>query len=384
MSLCSALIDFNPQNPRRTLKKRSCNTDDEDSPESFVESRRALVDDIDGLRDPQRLYMPGVGPLLETIDPILLADHPENVELWLPSALPPASQTTHCATGLPQVEYRLRFAQATGALEQIRLCRRLLRVLAAKTQSHITNTQKTATRTRSVFDRAKAKQSEAVTTYRVARKAIEKLAPDEKFGSWRDTLLELKDSDIRGPGREESETSESRFIQSWIWTTAAKTSTSADDLDLNVALRVEWCKSQERAKRFEEEVELVVEEMRRTLATFQLNARDWDERAASIPEHTPILGSTTVAGAVAYAYKQADIQRRLVEVFLKEWHGVLEDQPLAAPWLCDYALPQASHRRRLVNNIKLYHSASTPPVDAPQVNAIPASSVDVAPPTTIS
>ena len=290
------------QNPRRALKKRSRKAD-EDSSGSFVERRRILVDDINCLHDPQRLYMPGVGPLLDAIDAILLADHPENVNLWLPSALPPASQTTRCVGELPRVEYRLRFAQAANALEQLRLCRRLIRVLAAKTQVHITNTQKTGTRARSVFDKAKAKQTKAVVTYRVARTAIENLDPDEKFGSWRNTLLELNDADVRGPGREEYELSASRFVQSWIWTTAAKTSTSADDPDLNIALRVEWCKAQERAKRYEEEVGLVIEEMRRTLVTFELNAREWDGRAASIPDHAPTLGQTTVAGAVAYAYK---------------------------------------------------------------------------------
>ena len=229
------------RNPRRALTKRSRNTDNEGSLDSFVERRRVLVDDINSLCDSQRLYMPGVGPLLDTVDPILLADHPENVNLWLPSALPPASQSTECVSGLPQTEYRLRFAQAASALEQIRLCRRLLRVLATKTQAHITNTQKTGTRTRSIFDKAKAKQAKAVATYRVARKAIESLAPDEGFGRWKGTLLELDDSDVRGPGREEFEISTSRFVQSWIWTTATKTSTSAEDPDLNIALRVEWC-----------------------------------------------------------------------------------------------------------------------------------------------
>ena len=370
MPLRSTSIDADMQNPRRALEKRSRNTVDEDPSDSFVERRRALVDDINSLRDPQRLYMPGVGPLLDTIDPILLADHPENVDLLLPSALAPASRSTHCVSGLPMAEYQLRVAQAVDALDQIRLCRRLLRVVATKTQAHITNTQKTSTRARNVFDKAIAKQAKAVATYRVARKAIENLAPDEKFGPWKDTLLELGNNDLRGPGHEESETSASRSVPSWIWTTAAKTSTSAEDPDLNVALRVEWCKAQERAKRYEEEVELVVEEMRRTLATLELNAREWDGRAASILNHVPTLGPVTANGAAAYAHKQADTQRGLVEVFLNDWYEILRDQPLAATWLSNYTQPQTNQRRRLANNIKLYHSASTPPINGSQVSKI--------------
>ena len=91
------------------------------------------------------------------------------------------------------------------------------------------------------------------------------LAPNEEFGHWKDTLFELKNDDIRGPGHDESERSKSRYVQSWIWTTP-QSGTSIEDLNpnnpnLHVAVRIEWCKAQERAKRYEEEVELVVEEM---------------------------------------------------------------------------------------------------------------------------
>jgi len=301
--------------------------------------------------------MPGTDSLLNTIDPILLADHPENFELWLPSALPPASRDAQCIKGLPKLEYRLRFAQATDALHNIRLFRRLLRTLTIKSQTHITNTQKTGTRTRSVFDKAKAKLAQAVATYRASRKAITNLASNEEFGPWKGTFQELKDCDIRGPGREESETSESRFVPSWIWTTALQTSTSTEDPDLNDTLRIEWCKAQERAKRYEEEVELVVEEMRRTLVTFELNACEWDRRATSLSLHTS-LASAIATGATAYAYKQASIQRNLIKTFISDWYEILEKQPLASSWLHKYPRPPENQRHRLICNVQRYHSSS--------------------------
>ena len=158
--------------------------------------------------------MPGVQSLLDTVNPLLLAVHPEKVDLWLPSALPPDSRTAWCIDGLPRIEYRLRFAQATSALHEIQFCRRLIRALNTKIQSHINNTQKTSTRTRSVFQRVNAKQTRAAATYRVSWRAINGLAPNEEFGSWKDTLQELKESDIRGPGRELYEQSVSRFVLS--------------------------------------------------------------------------------------------------------------------------------------------------------------------------
>lgn len=304
--------------------------------------------------------MPGVDLLLNVIDPILVADHPENIELWLPSALPPATRHNQCVDGLPQLEYRLRFAQAVDALHDIRLFRRLLRILAMKSQTHITNTQRTGTRTRSVFDKTKARLARAVATYRASWKAIANLASNEEFGLWKDTLLELKDCDVRGPGREESETSASHFVQSWIWTAAVQTSTSAEDPDLDVALRVEWCKAQERARRYEEEVELVVEEMRRTLVTLELNACEWDQRAASPSLHSPTMEDAVAIGVAAYAHKQAEIQRKLIKVFTNSWYEVLENQPLAASWLSKYPPPPEEQRHRLICNVQLYHSTPTP------------------------
>ena len=131
-----------------------------------------------------------------------------------------------------------------------------------KSQTHITGTQRTATRTRSVFDKTRIKLVQVVSTYHAAWEAITKLAPDEQLGPWKKLLLELNDGDVQGPGPEDSNTSTSCFTQSWVWTTALQTLTSAEDNNINQSLRVEWCKGQERAKRYEEEVELVVEEMR--------------------------------------------------------------------------------------------------------------------------
>ena len=258
------------------------------------------------------------------------------------------------------------------ALHDVRLSRRLLRILTAKSQTHITNTQRPGTRTRSVFDKAKANLSRAVSTYRTSRKAIADLAPNEEFGLWKDTLRELKDGDIRGPGKEEPGVSTSRSApQSWIWTTGLR-APSPGDSDLDIVLRVEWCKAQELAKRYEEEVQLVIEEMRRTLVTFEWNAHEW-EQCAALPNP---VGDATAAGITAYAYKQANVQRSLIKVFINDWYEVLTDQPHAAPWLREYSPPAENRRRRLVNNVRLYHPSSSQLVDTHDIDEVPLPSVD--------
>ena len=87
-------------------------------------------------------------------------------------------------------------------------------------------------RTQGLFGGVKAKQARAVSTYQAAWNAIASLAPNEEFGRWKDTLFELKNDDIRGPGHDKSECSESRYVQSWIWTTP-QSRTSIEDLNPN-------------------------------------------------------------------------------------------------------------------------------------------------------
>lgn len=323
---------------------------------SFIERRRALSKNIASLHASQRHYMPGTNHLIDALDPVRLADHPENVTVWLPSTLPPTTRNTQCAAGLPELEYRLRYAQAVDALHDVRRFRRLFRAVTIKLQAHISGTQ--TTRKRGIFDRVSVKLARAVSRYRAAWRAINALAPKEEFGVWKKFLLKLEDCDIRGPGPEPSEPSKSRFIQSWIWTTAPQASASIDDPDLHAALRVEWCKAQERAKRYEEEIELVVEEMRRTLATFTWNADEWERRAASVSVVGSTIDETTALGIVAYAYKQANIQRRMVKVFIDDWYDALDQRSLGSSWLSEYSRPSKDKHRRLISNVGRYHSDS--------------------------
>ena len=236
--------------------------------------------------------------------------------------------------------------------------RLLNKAVITKTQSHISNTQKT--RNNSQVEKVRRKIRQATATYQASWSAINRLAPNEEFGPWKKQLQELRQDDIRGPAREAFETSQSRHVPSWIWQTSLQTSVSADEQDLCAALRVEWCQAQERSARYEEEVGLVVEEMRRTLVFFEWSACEWEKRAAFQSEN---VDHTTNLGISAYAYKQAAMYRQLVVIFIRDWYNCLKQRSLGSSWLKQYPAPREAKRQRLTSNVQLYHYTLAPPPD---------------------
>ncbi|THU98424.1 hypothetical protein K435DRAFT_818886 [Dendrothele bispora CBS 962.96] len=108
-------------------------------------------------------------------------------------------------------------------------------------------------------------------------------------------------------------------------------------------IRVEWCKAFARAKRWQEEVVLVKEEMRRCLVTLEYNALQWDGRCeyegplakgASAWKDEWKFSNSYVGplnlgtdsfhreGVRAYAHSQAGVYRSLASRFRKQWAGM--------------------------------------------------------------
>lgn len=336
---------------RRHFKVHDYDDGDEPVENSFYNQRQALLRNISAIRPPQRLYMPGIDHLLNETDPVVLANCPETVQVWFPSDLPLPTRDDWCAASLPRLEYRLRYAIAANTLQDICRFRQFSQAISTKTQSHISNTQKTGTRGRGQFERVQQKITRAAATYQACWSAIKRLAPNEEFGAWKNTLQELRQEDIRGPGREKSsETSESHYVPSWIWHTPLQGSASGDDQDLSLALQVEWCKAQERATQYEEEIELVVEEMRRTLVFFEWRACEWESRATTPLTGSSEVDSTAAVGVSAYAYKQASVYRKMVDVFVNDWYKCLKTKSLGSSWLLDN-LSTATKQQHLPSNV---------------------------------
>ncbi|KAG1767726.1 hypothetical protein EV702DRAFT_1050261 [Suillus placidus] len=99
---------------------------------------------------------------------------------------------------------------------------------------------------------------------------------------------------------------------SWIWKTSGSNS---NELGLQDSLRVEWCKARARAHRWEEEVELLHEEMRRVIAFLDWHARWWDMQGSQCTFNSLHARE----GALAYAQCQADLRRTMAVHFKSMW-----------------------------------------------------------------
>jgi hypothetical protein len=163
--------------------------------------------------------------------------------------------------------------------------------------------------------------------------------------------------------------SQSKFIPTWIWLVRApptppdlpgsSPSTSAESPDqipapppvttptaekgevsekeIEEYMLVDWAKARERAKRFEEEVELCVEEMRRTLLFFSWKASEWERRAELRANSDKPPRDDVQQGLRAYAYRQSAMFREMAKVFVSDWHGCLEKRGLGTDWLPGYS-----------------------------------------------
>ena len=88
--------------------------------------------------------------------------------------------------------------------------------------------------------------------------------------------------------------------------------------DYCTGLRVEWAKTRARAERWREEVQLLDEEMRRTLEFGWWRARWWKQHAdshAGMPGH---VGE----GLRAYAIEQSNAERQRSVQWATKWSAV--------------------------------------------------------------
>jgi hypothetical protein len=319
------------------------------------EKRIALHRRIQAWREAQMVYMPCVASLLTPSSTIAEVDsgsleRVENIPLWLPSSLPASMPSQLRATGilpgLVEKETKLRLAQADDALAEIRRQRRIVTGLVIFKKLNISGLgQKKNTRMRTLFKRFSNKTERVAERYRAARRALEVL---DSGGAWQTRLQVLHPEDIRGPGREDidkhdrrPEMSEKRREQSWIWLvprieTAQDIGVMEEHLDAN--LRVEWAKSRARAARWTEEVDLLCEEMRRTLVFLEWKAGWWRKQAYRRADSPVDLRH----GIEAYALRQAALQECIADRHAKHWLPVLKAKGFTPCWALRYSVTQAS------------------------------------------
>ena len=109
---------------------------------------------------------------------------------------------------------------------------------------------------------------------------------------------------------------------------------AASGEEVAVSIRAHWARCHARAERYEEEAELTLEEMRRTLEFFKWRSRWWlelqDGRAVKLPD------PQVEHGLRAYAHRQASIYTSLVDTYVNHWKGPLIEVSLGLEWLNSY------------------------------------------------
>jgi hypothetical protein len=98
---------------------------------------------------------------------------------------------------------------------------------------------------------------------------------------------------------------------------------------LTQGLRCEWAKSKARAARWAEEVELVVEEMRRVVTFLDWKAQWWKAQGNARSDY---LGADLRDGVSAYAAKQAHIHSAMAQSFAARWYPALIANDFPIEW----------------------------------------------------
>ena len=307
------------------------------------EKRTTLHRQIQNWREVQLIYTPQVSYLLSRTDQPSETDadtpppppqvFPENLPLYMPSSLPRHIRTLPALHEICQLELRLREPQADDALADVRRQRRVIQGLWQFKKLHVSGTgNRPNTRFINLYKRFDKKTKRFAEKYRTAWQALNVLDPN---GSWAIRLKELKDGDIRGPGRDANDaTTSSRYEPSWIWLVQRDVDTEAgmSEEELNESMRAEWAKTRARMSRWNEELLLVQEEMRRVLAYHKWKASWWHMRSALRTGDASIL-----SGISGYANKQAAISEHMGNQCASYWLPRLQSKGVTPSWAADYS-----------------------------------------------
>jgi hypothetical protein len=97
---------------------------------------------------------------------------------------------------------------------------------------------------------------------------------------------------------------------------------------LDDSLQVEWSKCHARMQRWEEEVVIIQEEMRRVIAYHEWKAQWWRSQAA---RHSD-TDNVRLHGVTAYAKKQAHLSKQLAWQCAEYWLPALKERGVSPEW----------------------------------------------------
>ena len=302
------------------------------------EKKSALIRQFQIWRPVQLAYAPHVATLLPLVHSFDDAGgqylNPESVTLYFPSSLPPEIRRLPELKEVRDAELSLREPQAHDALADVRRLRRIIQGLWQFKKLNVSGTgNRPNTQMLGTYSRIEHRLQRAANRYRVAYTALVALDPD---GAWKERLKELKPTDLRGPGRdadnpEDAKTSNGRFIPSWIWLVPRPPQERGDDQtedEFNNTMRAEWAQMRARMCRWNEELLILQEEMRRVLAFFEWKSVWWVEQGRRREGLEPSLES----GVIAYAHKQATISLRMAARCATYWLPIMKKCGINPTW----------------------------------------------------
>ncbi|KAJ7079051.1 hypothetical protein C8R43DRAFT_1143320 [Mycena crocata] len=315
-----------------------------DQKERVAEMCIAFFSKLRGFRRLQEIYMPGAVHELEAEeearDTEMEPPKAEDVKLWLPSALRDDERVDGCRKGLPEMEAKLRAGQCRDALSNVRNRLHAKRHLLTYRDTNVAG-QKAATRAYTLIERVGERVETAAAKYRRARLALIALKGVDACGEWKDMqvrdiqLDEEREVDARARQKLGNIGSRSHRRQgpalsskdkylSWIWTAGGG---PGEKEGIHDSVRVEWSKALARKDRWEEEVEMLHEEMKRVLCFLRWRSLWWEARRS---RRQGGISRELRAGLVAYAARQAALHRELTRRFRTTWSTSAKDAVRAA------------------------------------------------------
>ncbi|KAF7307360.1 CxC2 domain-containing protein [Mycena indigotica] len=289
---------------RAALKNKSLTAD---RASQIQELRLSLVKQTQAFQKLQLTYMPGVEGLRQADDTKRNPDQPtpppEDTKLYLPSDLTHTERLQACVQRVVDTEVNLRRGQCTDALVALRA-----KLFA---QTHMIwfrdrNLVGQKARTRSVTLMGQAIVKLKGPAFAPEFQKLEDADVNCRVVEENDieAAQRLRGADGSRGARSEPSTKRLRGKVSWIW--QAEIGSEAEEM--HDAVRVEWSKARARRARWNEEVELIREEMKRVLRSLRFAQR------------------TKVAnGLVAYALRQVELHKRIAEGFYTEWRKSVSD-----------------------------------------------------------
>ncbi|KAF8903392.1 hypothetical protein CPB85DRAFT_1377090 [Mucidula mucida] len=221
-----------------------------------------------------------------------------------------------CVAGLVHAETRLCEAECRDALESLRQGLRTRSAGHLFTVRNVTGQNPTT--------RAEGVQRKVQRELRVLNDPnVREEMAERQILAQQGFIDEL----IVGPSSEAAVVSrgKGRRQLSWIWYSYSEpidslnVATRNDDPVIHEALKIKWCKARARKMRWQEEVTLLLEEMRRVIAYCRWNAELWRGRER---EERAGIDAKSMQGLRAFAAEQANIQHRTADDLESHWMSI--------------------------------------------------------------